>query len=159
MNKLFKYTCAHSEIEITILSSQILKLQELCNLSFPNETGGILIGSYSPNQKTANIILITAPPTDSKSSPNTFIRGVKGLQQQLNIEWELNGNYYLGEWHFHPNGSKYPSSIDKNEMKKISLAKEYNCPEPILMIVNGKTNEINISPYVFFRNGSFASFS
>ena len=45
---------------------------------------------------------------------------------------------YLGEWHYHPNGSPAPSGTDIFSMHKISVDPAYQCPEPILVIIGGR---------------------
>ena len=45
-----------------------------CNESHPYETGGILIGSYSVDQTTANILKITPSPKNSKNADSIEVR-------------------------------------------------------------------------------------
>lgn len=118
-------------------------LQEILSLSrksIPNETGGILVGRYNNNQDLAIITKIITSPSDSRAGRTWFHRGIKGLKYLLNCLWSEN-IYYLGEWHFHPFASPNPSSVDIKQIKKIALSKDYNCPEPILLIVGGDPKE------------------
>lgn len=114
------------------------------------ETGGILTGNYSDDLKTAFIKLSTGPPVDSKTGPTWFNRGTQGLKKLINKLWSKN-NYYLGEWHFHPNALPIPSGQDKRQMKEIALSKQYNCPEPIMLIIGGNHIEYKIAVFVFTR--------
>lgn len=115
-----------------------------CSKANPYETGGILIGNYSQNQTQANILQITPPPKNSGQAKCSFHRGSWGLKKILDTAWNY-GQYYLGEWHYHPNASSVPSSIDNNQMKSLSKDKKLNCPEPILIIVGGDKNNWNIN--------------
>src|SRR5579875_60575 len=100
------------------------------------ETGGILIGFYNEQRDAAIVKKITGPPSDSRSDRTWFNRGVKGLQQLLNKVWKER-QYYLGEWHYHPNASPDPSFCDKAQMINIATSAQYHCPEPILIIIGG----------------------
>ena len=119
-----------------------------CAISNPYETGGILIGNYSSNQAIANILQITPPPKNSSHSKCTFHRGIDGLKRILDLAWDQ-GQYYLGEWHYHPNASTAPSNIDKNQMIVLSQDQKLKCPEPILIIVGGYQDSWNISARLF----------
>lgn len=124
-------------------------LQE-CTKSFPNETGGILIGLYKQDNTIAEVTKISGPPKDSKHGRYTFYRGTLGLIELLDEYWEKHQQYYLGEWHFHPNGKPVPSHQDILQMKQIANSKRYNCPEPILLIVGGHPKkQWTTSAYVF----------
>ena len=72
------------------------------------ETGGILVGHYSDDSRFAHITDLVPAPSDSISKRFSFQRGVRGVQRFLNQMWPKR-KYYLGEWHFHPDGSASPS--------------------------------------------------
>lgn len=111
------------------------------------ETGGILIGSYSKQRDIAIVSKITGPPKDSRSGHTWFSRGTRGLQFLLNKYWQAN-QYYLGEWHFHPNSSPDPSFCDKTQMTQIASSRQYNCPEPLLLIIGGSLTNYSIRTFV-----------
>jgi integrative and conjugative element protein (TIGR02256 family) len=116
-----------------------------------HETGGILIGAYSEDHSMAMLKKITGPPSDSKHGFTWFERGLKGLQKLLNSLWGL-GEYYLGEWHFHPQAPPNPSLQDVSQMKAISKSKSYGCPEPILLIIGGDHTSYSIRVFVSIPN-------
>jgi proteasome lid subunit RPN8/RPN11 len=97
------------------------------------ETGGILVGRYSEDLRTAHVIRALGPPSDSRRGPAWFVRGVRGLQRALVRLWR-NHEYYLGEWHYHP-GAPNPSSTDVTQISTIAASEDYRCPEPILCII------------------------
>ena len=110
------------------------------------ETGGIIIGYYDELRQNAVITEFTKPPEDSKAARFRFYRGIKGLKSLLQQCWKEQ-NYYLGEWHLHPNSNPTPSAADIAQMKKIAQDKNFNCKEPILMILGevAKTKVISLS--------------
>lgn len=135
-----------------ILSNAIYsKLLSLCNKKYPYETGGILIGNYSNNCNTANILDVSAPPIDSKHQYYNFQRGVKGLKSILDKMWK-NNEYYLGEWHYHPNSTSNPSGTDIIQMYNLASNSKLCCPEPILIIIGGKQDKWNFSVMIFKKN-------
>lgn len=115
-----------------------------CNKANLYETGGILIGNYSLKQTTANILQITSPPKNSKYKKCKFHRSSIGLKKILDDAWNQ-GKYYLGEWHYHPYSSSIPSDVDKKQMIALSQDQKLKCPEPILIIIGGHKENMNIS--------------
>lgn len=114
----------------------------------PYETGGVLIGNYSTNQTTANILQITPPPRYSTHQKYSFHRSSTGLKKNLDSMWNQ-GQYYLGEWHYHPNTSAVPSYTDLKQMFALSNNNNLKCPEPILIIIGGSSKGWKISASVF----------
>jgi len=116
-----------------------------------NETGGIIIGQYNDDRDCATVSLVTPAPPDSKSGHTWFERGVSGLQQLITRMWKKK-DYYLGEWHFHPYAPPTPSRTDINQMVRIANSKQYNCPEPILLIIGGNPETYTIQIAVILPN-------
>jgi integrative and conjugative element protein (TIGR02256 family) len=130
------------------------EMLEHCARSYPLETGGILVGHYSDDSSFAHVTELVPAPTDSKSSRFSFQRGVRGVQKFLNQMWPRR-RYYLGEWHFHPEGSATPSGTDANQMRRIAYAASYHCPEPVLLILGGNPpQQFTMESYVFLRGMS-----
>lgn len=65
------------------------------------------------------------------------MRGIKGLARWLHKLWHRRAEYYLGEWHFHPNAMPVPSDVDTESMLGIAKSEGYKCPEPVLFLVGG----------------------
>jgi integrative and conjugative element protein (TIGR02256 family) len=81
----------------------------------PNETGGALIGAYDRSRKIIYVVDSISSPSDSIEWPTVYIRGIRGLQNQINKIGQLTDGMlgYLGEWHSHPAGCPpRPSSDD-----------------------------------------------
>ena len=125
-----------------------------CRKSYPNETGGIVVGFYNRSLDCATVTDVFFETLDSKKGRTWFIRGVYGLQEKLNKLWLRQRGYYLGEWHFHPGGDSIPSQTDLSQMRLIASSSTTQCPEPILLIYSGRdtTTEISLKTYVFSQD-------
>lgn len=131
-----EYRNTNNDLIVQLPSSELRNMKRLCNKANPCETGGILIGHYSPDNHSAIITKVTAAPSQSKATHNRFFRSNVGILKILDKLW-INGEYYLGEWHYHPNATPQPSHIDIDSMKAIANNQNLHCPEPILIIIGG----------------------
>lgn len=114
------------------------------------ETGGVVIGKYSEDLRTAFVEFISDEPPDSKSGFNWFIRGVKGLSQ-LFKRFKSQKSFYIGEWHFHPESSTNPSGTDKTQLSEIAFSNNYKCPEPIMIIIGGNIKKFKVSVFIMIK--------
>ena len=92
--------------------SKVMRLREG---KLPNETGGILIGSFDMKRKIVYVADAEAAPRNSREERSMFIRGPEGMTARLQqIEAATAGNLeYVGEWHSHPAGHDCsPSDFD-----------------------------------------------
>ena len=112
------------------------RLIEHCIRAGQKETGGILIGRYSDLHDQAIVTDVTGPPKDSIRRRFSFVRGLVGVQRRLDRAWRQ-GDFYLGEWHFHPFMAADPSDGDRTQIIDFSKEPAYACPEPILVVVGG----------------------
>ena len=91
------------------------RLAELRAGKLPNETGGVILGSYDMQRKLLYLVDTIPSPPDSKEWPTVYIRGCRGLPASVKeAEERTAGNLtYVGEWHSHPDGaSLLPSLAD-----------------------------------------------
>jgi hypothetical protein len=102
------------------VSEKVLRiLNETRKSKLPNETGGVLIGSYDTEWKELYVVDTIVSPKDSTETSTSYIRGIDGVEEKiLKIEKKTLYNLtYLGEWHTHPDGS----STNMSEDDKIQL--------------------------------------
>lgn len=120
-----------------MLSDEVVKhMFLLCGANRAQETGGILIGSYSRDCTTAQIIEATDPPADSKFGRDWFRRGIDGLKELLAARWNSQPRtHYVGEWHCHTANVPWPSPQDKRQMREVAFDRRYDCAQPLLIIV------------------------
>lgn len=120
------------------------KIFKLRSKKLPNETGGILIGSFDMQRKIVYILDTIPSPPDSQEWPTVYIRGCQGLRQKMeNIE-EITSQMleYVGEWHSHPNGYGCKPSLDDREA--FNQLSSYMNPEgfPAIMLIVGDSSEL-----------------
>jgi integrative and conjugative element protein (TIGR02256 family) len=152
MNPQGRWSANNGEYLLEINSDAWQLLEAECAEANGRETGGILIGYYSDDYSTAVITEVTLPPKDSTSGANWFVRGVTGLRTLLVRRWQnaSRRTYYLGEWHYHPVNHIIPSDDDIKQMKEISHRPEYQCKEPIMLVIGNKLNaSIQFRVFVF----------
>lgn len=139
------------------LQQEVLdSLLKCCERAYPNETGGILYGSYSNDGRCVTISGASDSPDGSRAGKTWFERGVGKLQKLLNHLWKAKV-FYLGEWHLHPNGSPHPSFQDISQLRDISRSKSYHCPEPILIIVGGRPGDFELQAQMFYNGGEYVT--
>jgi len=81
----------------------------------PNETGGVLLGSFDLQRRVLYVVDTLPSPPDSRERADLYIRGCEGLPKALeDAEARTAGMLeYIGEWHSHPAGaSTKPSEYD-----------------------------------------------
>lgn len=115
----------------------VANLLQICRNAGQLETGGILVGYYTPEHDWAFVTDVSGPPSDSRAASTWFYRGIQALQDWLHHLWLRRTTFYLGEWHFHPNGTPDLSSLDIEQMNSIARSRKYQCPEPVLVVIGG----------------------
>jgi len=136
-------------IETSILDDIYIQARE----HYPNEFGGILIGSYSACGKVAKITEICAP-TKYLNSRVLFKRFVDNLNKRLSYLFKIsNGKIiYLGEWHSHPNGSSSYSSTDLNSISEIAKDPNVQISSPLMIIASIYKNTIRETAYIYHND-------
>jgi integrative and conjugative element protein (TIGR02256 family) len=114
------------------------KMYEFREKSLPNETGGVLLGSFDNEHEKCYIIDFISSPSDSEELPLSFIRGYDELQNKVkSIEEKTLGQVkYIGEWHSHPNNcSVIPSLADSNTFDWLKSIMDHDSLPSIMMII------------------------
>ena len=108
----------------------------------PNETGGILLGAFDLLNRKLYVVDSILSPTDSEEYPYAYIRGIKGVREQLDkIDRETAGMIqYIGEWHSHPEGASVKPSNDDKLLQKWLTEHMSKSGLPGLMFIVGDDN-------------------
>lgn len=132
----------------TVCTDQILldKLFQLRTSKLPNETGGVLLGSYDMERRFVYIFDTTPSPPDSEEWPTVYVRGCEGLAAKVNeVAEETAGMLqYIGEWHSHPdNCSCRPSGTDKKAFSEL-IGFRVRDGMPALMMIVGQNQAFKL---------------
>jgi len=116
-------------------------------ISLPNETGGVLIGSFDYHRKILYIVHQIESPDDSISSPTSYIRGCNNLESNLNrIRAVTQDNlFYVGEWHSHPSNSTARSSDDDKLFSEMVAFNRDNCRPSCMLILGGNNKSLYVA--------------
>ena len=116
----------------------INQIHEERRKKLPNETGGVLIGSYDMQRKIVYVVDYLPSPPDSKEWPTHYIRGCQGLRSKIEKIQQSTTNRikYVGEWHSHPpNCNVNPSQDDRKVFAWISEYMTVDGLPPLMLIV------------------------
>jgi len=104
-----------------------------CNL----ETGGILIGHITEDGDYMITRATGAGPNAIKMK-DYFIKDKFFCQKELEKAFKELGKegLYLGEWHYHPQGTNLPSGQDIKSLAQIAKQENYRIDFPILIILS-----------------------
>lgn len=109
----------------------------------PNETGGVLVGSFDIQRRIVYIMDTLLSPPDSKEWPTVYIRGCQGLAQKMKeVGDKTLGRFeYVGEWHSHPKDSScMPSGDDKQAFIWLADMRRPDGLPAIMLIAGDKKN-------------------
>ncbi len=148
-----KYYQEKLNLTITIESSVLDSIEQYSRSHYPNEFGGILMGSYVNNYIDLVISDIIIP-TKYNNSPTKFEPDHKELNLLTKEYYRhfTNKIVYVGDWHSHPNSTNHYSQIDFNSIKDVAQSKTVNIKNPILLIVAFGKDYFEPGFYVFVNN-------
>lgn len=143
-----KYYLKALELNLEISQSISERIKAITLSHFPNEFGGVLVGSYSENGQTVFIDDFICPKK-YKQSPVFFERQTKYINEELRRIYKASKGqiFYIGEWHSHPNMKPVPSLHDLLSMRKL-LVQDIKIKNPLLLIVGGTKSDLKIECFL-----------
>lgn len=117
--------------------------------SFPNETGGVLMGYLRDNTVEATHVIGAGPL--AREHPRSFTPDRDWQYRRIDELFEESGGSirYLGDWHTHPRGTLHLSALDRLLLHDTARDSAAQCPEPIMCILAG--GEGGVWQTQFFR--------
>tara|TARA_R100000353_G_C6511088_1_gene196635 strand:- start:885 stop:1349 length:465 start_codon:yes stop_codon:yes gene_type:complete len=139
----------HRKVELIIDQKLLERIGKKGIEHFPNEFGGFLIGKYSDDYKTLFISDFILPKS-YKGSRYLFERSSKGMKSFFSNLFKKKKEYYVGEWHTHPNGSTGFSATDLNAMINIESSTSVSIKNPVLLILSVSAQKINQATFYIY---------
>ncbi|MEJ8629511.1 Mov34/MPN/PAD-1 family protein [Sphingomonas sp. I4] len=101
-------------LRVSISAGVVGAIRAYRNEAAPNETGGILIGTFDLVRNILHVVAALPAPPDSRQAPTYFVRGAENLRPLVNDLGKATAGrlQYVGEWHSHPDGSAARPSRD-----------------------------------------------
>lgn len=120
------------------------RLRELRATRLPNETGGVLLGSFDMERRIVYLTDTIPSPPDSEEWPTLYIRGSAGLAAEVERVGVQTGGMlqYVGEWHSHP--PKIPPLPSEDDCKVFMWLTELMDRDglPAIMVIVGDHSEM-----------------
>ena len=131
-------SCRQDEWTLCTDNGFINKVYKARAGKLPNETGGVLLGTYDMQRKIVYVVDCLPSPPDSEEWPTVYIRGCQGLSSQVEKINQITAGQldYIGEWHSHPPGcSVNPSQADRQVFDWLSNLMKVDGLPPLMLIV------------------------
>lgn len=141
----------YKDLELIVEEKLLNKLGAIGAKHFPNEFGGFLLGHYSEDFKSVyidNYLL----PKKYKAQPTLFERSIEGTVSRFKKLFKEKNQYYIGEWHTHPNGSTMFSQTDLNAMIETVQCDTVQIKNPLLLILDVNEEELNNYTFYYYNN-------
>ena len=116
-------------------------LDRMRGCRLPKETGGVLLGSRDRSRKILYVVDALPSPPDSEELKTSYIRGTKGLSEEVERIARITGSNleYIGEWHSHPDRhSVQPSPNDQKLLEWIRTGMNEEGETGVMCIVGEK---------------------
>lgn len=134
-------------LTLNIDDSLLYELGQIGSKHFPNEFGGFLIGRYSNDLSSVDILGYILPKI-YQGFPFSFTWYIDGLIKIFKTIFRDKKQYYIGEWHTHPDGSTAYTEMDLTAMTKTVDCNTVYINNPILLILS--VNKTDLLDYTFY---------
>lgn len=137
------------QINIWLPQATISKLIEIANFSYPNETGGSLMGYINKDNLDIAVTDIINPGPKAVHKRYSFVPDYNFQEKKIKSIYFKSKRYhtYLGDWHTHPDGSSSLSNTDIKVLKNISEYAPARMPFPIMILLSGNKNKWKIKTW------------
>jgi len=126
---------------VWISKSVLAEMMLRCEVDYPCETGGILLGYLGGNGEPV-VTRIIGPGPGAVHSQMGFHPDHEYQVRQLELAYleSGGGDDYLGDWHSHPKCDNRMSRLDKNTLAGIGRFTAPKLTEPLMLILTGQRN-------------------
>jgi len=123
--------------------------------TFPNETGGILMGWWSADDHGATVRSVIGPGPKAQHGRYTFIPDDEWQEREVARLYQESGRTlsYLGDWHTHPYGIPTPSIRDRRTLCRIARHRAARAPQPLMLILGVSGRRTVVAGAVRYTRG------
>lgn len=119
---------------------------------FPLETGGILLGYTTENNNIRHWVITAAagPGKFAKHDRYRFTPDDDHHISEAKRHYHQTGGheYYIGDWHTHPNGSCLPSVLDKVTLYRNARRSDHLGFISLMLIIGGEIEAADYGAYI-----------
>ena len=132
-------------------------LTELSKRQAPAETGGVLLGYWRADRRTAVITHIVGPGPSARHGEVSFEPDHEYHLAEIARIYDASGRIatYLGDWHSHPGGSTSLSSIDRVTLARIAATEDARAPRAMMGIAAPSRGVWNFRIWIARPGSSF----
>lgn len=114
----------------------------------PLETGGLLLGYTTPNGEVVIRDVVLGGPK-AKRTRDGFVPDAAWQEADLARRYRASGrmDWYLGDWHTHPEGGTLVSHKDRRTARRIATSPDARVPKPIMLILAASKREWHAVTY------------
>jgi len=119
--------------------------------ALPNETGGILLGYWSPKEDQVVIIVSTRPGPRAHHDLVKFVPDDEYQEHEIERVYAESGrrHVYLGDWHSHPDGEAALSRQDRKTLRAIAAHRAACLRHPLMgILAGGRSWDLKIWKFV-----------
>lgn len=156
-SRILRFKNNHNNVELVILQARLKQLETYGKKHYPNEFGGFLIGYYSADLKSLTVTEYLLP-VRYKGQHCLFERSIKGVRHTFRQLFDTKRQFYVGEWHTHPDGSTAFSPTDLSAMMQIANCETVNITNPILLILSVDQNGISNYAFYLYNEGALIKY-
>lgn len=139
----------YNNLKLIITEELLNTIADIGKAHYPNEFGGFLIGRYSEDLCTLYIEDIILPEK-YKGYSYTFERSIDGIVELFDRAYKDKNQYYVGEWHTHPDGSTMYSNTDLDAMIQTAECQTVQIKNPVLLILSVTNQVVKDCTFYFY---------
>lgn len=123
--------------------------------TFPDETGGVLLGYWVKPRYEVVVVRAVGPGPGALHSPYGYTPDHVYHEVEVAAEYMASDrkHAYLGDWHSHPRSAAYLSPKDLRTLRRIAKAPEARAPNPVMLVMSG-SEEWGVAGWFLERRGS-----